>query len=135
MRRGFIVLSAIVQMALQQSPFSGHVFVFRGRRGDLIKLLNAYCERLIGTMRRECLDFMMPLNERQLRAILRSWVAHYNKGRPHSSLGPGIPEKSGATPLRLPRTRRHTLPPNCRIRARDIVGGLHDEYWLERCVA
>ena len=39
MRRGFQGLSAIVQTVLQQSPFCGHVFVFRGRRGDLIKLL------------------------------------------------------------------------------------------------
>jgi transposase len=39
MRRGFAGLSAQVQMALEQQPLSGHVFVFRGRRGDLIKLL------------------------------------------------------------------------------------------------
>ena len=39
MRRGFDGLSALVQTKLEQSPFSGHVFVFRGRRGDLIKLL------------------------------------------------------------------------------------------------
>ena len=39
---------------------------------------NAYCERLIGTMRRECLDFMIPLSERHLRSILREWVKHYN---------------------------------------------------------
>lgn len=39
LRRGFTGLSAIVQTVLEQSPFSGHVFVFRGRRGDLIKLL------------------------------------------------------------------------------------------------
>jgi transposase len=39
MRRGFTGLSAMVQTALQQSPLSGHVFVFRGRRGDVIKLL------------------------------------------------------------------------------------------------
>jgi transposase len=39
MRRGFTGLSALVQTVLQQNPFSGHVFVFRGRRGDLIKLL------------------------------------------------------------------------------------------------
>src|ERR1700757_1005366 len=43
---------------------------------------NAFCERLMGTVRRECLDFMIPLHERQLRGTLRSWVAHYNKGRP-----------------------------------------------------
>ena len=39
MRRGFVGLSGMVQTALEQSPFSGQVFVFRGKRGDLIKLL------------------------------------------------------------------------------------------------
>ena len=39
MRRGFIGLAAMVQTALQENPFSGHVFLFRGRRGDLVKLL------------------------------------------------------------------------------------------------
>ena len=39
MRRGFMGLAAMVQTALQENPFSGHVFIFRGRRGDLIKLL------------------------------------------------------------------------------------------------
>ncbi len=39
LRRGFTGLSAIAQTVLEKSPFSGHVFVFRGRRGDLIKLL------------------------------------------------------------------------------------------------
>jgi transposase len=39
LRRGFTGLSALVQTALEQDPFAGHVFVFRGRRGDLIKLL------------------------------------------------------------------------------------------------
>jgi transposase len=39
LRRGFTGLSAMVQTALKENPFSGHVFVFRGRRGDLIKML------------------------------------------------------------------------------------------------
>ena len=52
---------------------------------------NAICERVIGTMRRECLDFVIPLNETHLYGILKEWVAHYNEGRPHMSLGPGIP--------------------------------------------
>src|SRR6516225_10623517 len=52
---------------------------------------NAFCERLIGTVRRECLDFLIPLNERHLRSLLKEWVTHYNRGRPHASLGPGIP--------------------------------------------
>ena len=37
LRRGFTGLSGMVQTALKENPFSGHVFVFRGRRGDLIK--------------------------------------------------------------------------------------------------
>ena len=39
LRRGFVGLSALVQTVLEQDPFSGHVFVFRGRRGDLIKVI------------------------------------------------------------------------------------------------
>jgi transposase len=39
MRRGFDGLSGQVQTVLQQQPFSGHVFVFHGRRGDIVKLL------------------------------------------------------------------------------------------------
>ena len=35
---------------------------------------NAFCERLVGTIRRECLDFMIPLNERHLRTVLDEWV-------------------------------------------------------------
>jgi len=53
MRRGMDSLAAQVQTALEQSPFSGHIFVFRGRRGDLVKLLwwsgdgmNLYVKRL-----------------------------------------------------------------------------------------
>ena len=41
---------------------------------------NAFCERLVGTFRRECLDYLIPLNERYLRRILKEWVAHYNYG-------------------------------------------------------
>jgi transposase len=39
LRRGFDGLSALVQTALNESPYSGHIFVFRGRRGDKIKIL------------------------------------------------------------------------------------------------
>ena len=39
MRKGFDGLAAMVQTALSENPFSGHVFVFRGRRGDIIKVL------------------------------------------------------------------------------------------------
>jgi putative transposase len=40
---------------------------------------NAYCERLMGTIRRECLDYMIPLSEKHLRTILREWVAHQSR--------------------------------------------------------
>jgi transposase InsO family protein len=52
---------------------------------------NAYCERLIGTMRRECLDFMIPLGEKHLRTILFEWVRHYNQARPHFLFGARSP--------------------------------------------
>jgi putative transposase len=54
---------------------------------------NAHCERLVGTVRRECLDFMIPLTESHLRRLLGEWVRHYNGGGPHRSLGPGIPDQ------------------------------------------
>jgi hypothetical protein len=66
---------------------------------------NAFCERPVGTIRRECLDFLIPLNESHLRRILKQWVAHYNQSRPHSSLGPGdsstLRRHAGATRFRL----------------------------------
>jgi transposase InsO family protein len=95
---------------------------------------NAYCERLMGTIRRECLDYMIPLSEKHLRTILREWVAHYNRGRPHASLGPGIPNLGGK-PIRRPNAQRHELPNTCRIRIKDVLGGLHHEYWLEEIAA
>ena len=56
---------------------------------------NAICERVIGTIRRECLDWMIPLSVVPLRAILREWVTHYDAGRVHSKLGPGFPIRRG----------------------------------------
>jgi putative transposase len=54
-------------------------------------IVNAYRERLIG-IRRECADYVIPLNASHLRSTLREWVSHYNGGRPHRSSGPGIPD-------------------------------------------
>jgi putative transposase len=91
---------------------------------------NAFCERLIGTIRRECLDFMIPINQRHLRLILKEFARHYNRGRPHSSLGPGIPEPIQAS---VPAgVHRHKLPAEFRVALRPILGGLHHEYRLER---
>jgi len=88
---------------------------------------NAFCERLIGTMRRECLDFLIPINERHLRRSLQEWVRHYNGGRPHSSLGPGIPDRR-ANLEAPPKVVRPFQPEKCRIVSRPILGGLHHEY-------
>jgi putative transposase len=87
---------------------------------------NAHCERLIGTIRRECLDFLIPLNESHLRRILREWTCHYNGGRPHRSLGPGIPNLVPEIPLDYKRTDRSC--PASQVIAKPILGGLHHEY-------
>jgi putative transposase len=87
--------------------------------------VNAFCERLVGTIRRECLDFMIPLNERHLRRILQLWVAHYNRGRPPASLGPGLPDPP---PDRVAASNDHRLPDAHRVVATPILGGLHHEY-------
>ena len=91
---------------------------------------NAFCERLIGTARRECLDCFIPLNEQHLRKILTEWVRHYNRGRPHSSLGPGIPDA-----LTAARAPGHELPRGHRVAAKPILAGLHHEYRVERVAA
>jgi len=42
----------------------------------------AICERVMGTIRRDCLDWLIPLSEAHMRRALRLWVEHYNRGRP-----------------------------------------------------
>ncbi len=94
---------------------------------------NAFCERLIATVRRECVDFLIPLNERHLRSLLKEWVTHYNRGRPHSSLGPGIPDlRSGHQRAKL---CGHRVPIDHQVVAKAMLGGLHHEYSLERRTA
>jgi hypothetical protein len=69
---------------------------------------NTFCERSVGTIRRECLDLVIPVTERHLRNVLRAWVGHYNRRRPHVSLGPGTPDplservRAGSDRHRLP---------------------------------
>ena len=53
---------------------------------------NAIGERLIGTLRRECLDHMIVINERHLRHVLGEYACHYNGMRPHRSLSLDAPE-------------------------------------------
>ena len=80
---------------------------------------NAIAERVIGTLRRECLDHLIVVNERHLRMVLREYVAHYNYVRPHQSLM-----------QRAPEDRRPRSPPDARgaIVGHPVLGGLHHEY-------
>jgi transposase InsO family protein len=77
---------------------------------------NAFCERLIGTIRRECLDWLIPLNERHLRGIL--WrVGHALQPRPSTcQLGTGNPR--GITRAKLAGRRRRS-PPRATSSSRD----------------
>jgi putative transposase len=92
---------------------------------------NAHCERFIGTARRECLDWIIPLNERHLRRIMSEWVPPCNGERPHSALGPGLPDDpTGHRPL-----TGHRLPTAHRAVAHARLGGLHHHYQLEPIAA
>ena len=91
---------------------------------------NAICERVIGTIRRECLDWMIPLSEAHLRSILKSWVEHYNRGRPHSMLGPGVPDPPRGVVVVPKSESRHRLAAGALVLAKSVLGGLHHEYSL-----
>jgi len=78
---------------------------------------NPYCERLVGSIRRECLDHFIVLNERHLRRILRSYCDYYLNSRPHLFLDRNAP------------TEREIEPPSRgRVTAIRQVGGLHHRY-------
>ena len=57
---------------------------------------NGYVERVIGSIRRECLDHVIVRNERHLRRVLRSYMAYYNKSRTHLSLNKGVRVSHGS---------------------------------------
>jgi len=92
---------------------------------------NAHRERFIGTARRECLDWMIPLNEQHLRSVLAEWISHYNGERPHSALGLGFPDD----PSRQTTLTGHRLPATFRVVAHTRLGGLHHHYQLESIAA
>ena len=78
---------------------------------------NAYVERLIGSIRRECLDHVIVLNESSLRRILNSYFDYYHRSRTHLSLGKDAPETRAIQPPELGSVTE--LP---------HVGGLHHRY-------
>jgi putative transposase len=82
---------------------------------------NAICERFIGSVRRECLDHMLIINERHLYRLIDEYVAYYNQARPHQGLGQRIPD-----PARTDNDRVGDTGP--RITRRPVLGGLHHDY-------
>ena len=92
---------------------------------------NAYCERLLGTTRRECLDYLIPLSEIHLRRVLAEWHDYYNGARPHSSLVPNVPEPASGLPVD-PGSPRHSIPTGFRVGSTPVLGGLHHDYRLAR---
>jgi transposase InsO family protein len=96
---------------------------------------NSICERVIGTIRRECLDWMIPVSEGHLRTTLREWVRHYNCGRPHNSLGPGVPDPPKVSSLEPKSESRHRMAAGAFVLAKSVLGGLYHEYSLAPGVA
>jgi putative transposase len=70
---------------------------------------NAVAERFVGSVRRECLDWLLIANRRHLNRVLREFAEHYNSHRPHRALGPRTPRTPPASTARLdPASRRDT---------------------------
>jgi putative transposase len=79
---------------------------------------NAIAERFVRTVRAECLDWLLILNRRHLEGVLRVYVDHYNRRRPHRALELRPPELD----------ERRQRSPEGKIRRRDQLGGLIHEY-------
>jgi putative transposase len=86
---------------------------------------NAFAERWVGTVRRECLDRLLIVNQRHLLAVLAEYVRHYNSHRPHQSLAQASPIPQPATAM----TRSVSEPTNQGlVERREVLGGLIFEY-------
>jgi transposase InsO family protein len=83
---------------------------------------NAVCERFLGSVRRECVDHILLLGERQLRRVLAEYVGHFNKARPHQALDQRTPMAFGVA------TRHRPTDLGRGIVAVPVLGGLHHEY-------
>jgi transposase InsO family protein len=77
--------------------------------------VNAVVERVIGTLRRECLDHLIVVDEHHLLRVLREFVAYYNSERPHRTLG-----------LQTPKQRPRAV--TGAVRAHPVLNGLHHVY-------
>jgi putative transposase len=81
---------------------------------------NAYAERWVGTVRAECLDWLLILARGHLEQVLRIYVQHYNQHRPHRALGLQSPDSPAELIADQDRSGR--------VRRPDLLGGLVHEY-------
>jgi transposase InsO family protein len=79
--------------------------------------MNTYCERVIGTLRRECTDHMVALNEAHLEGLLREYIEYYNASRTHMALERNAPEP-----------REAAIEPAEDLVGTPVLGGLHHVY-------
>jgi putative transposase len=81
---------------------------------------NAICERFLGSVRRECLDHLFILHEKQLHRVLNAYRHYFNRARPHQGIKQQIPEqKAGSVPP----------PHECgKVISFPVLGGLHRDY-------
>jgi len=84
--------------------------------------MNAICERLIGTLRRELLDRTLILNQAHLRAVLAEYQEHYNSARPHQGIDQRVPD--GDSGPRVPAAD----PDTWQISRKPVLSGLINEY-------
>ena len=82
--------------------------------------MNAICERVNGTLRRELLDRILIVGERHLARVLREYVRHYNGHRPHQSRRQRPPDREAQTVLDMADLRS--------VRRKPVVTGLINEY-------
>jgi putative transposase len=81
---------------------------------------NTYCERFLGSVRRECLDHVLILHEQQLSRVLQTYFSYFNEARPHQGLQQQVPDPLDS----VLRDDARDGP----IVAVPILGGLHHEY-------
>ena len=86
---------------------------------------NAHMERWVGSVRRECLDRLLILGRRQLTHVLRVYVTHYNRQRPHRALDLQPPDS-----MIRPAVPTIATPRPLHVNRRDLLGGLIHEYEL-----
>jgi hypothetical protein len=85
--------------------------------------MNAICERLVGTLRRELLDRVLILGEAHLRAVLTDYQAHYNTARPHQGIAQRVPDDECD-----PHPATVTNVDARQIRRKPVLNGLINEY-------